>query len=262
MRVPVDMRNCVFALALLLVLGAHADTRTITVQGTLSNAAALKGEFMAINISAASYLFPASSADMVTGVFAGELECAVIRLAHGDWVDISFIAFGTTRLDQPTMVIRVPYARTIDLGTFEWMPSHYRFTMNALVIDTAVPRDTVVADPEHGTRLFLRPVNPAPQDSVVIEFEWPTSGEPHVAGYEMYMKDCCTVLIDFTFAVRTDVDVYGDSWAQRAKPFALPKLEAGRYRLRQAPAQGEHLRDVDFLLGKDLYFTAGERTEP
>jgi hypothetical protein len=217
---------------------------------------------MAINISAASYLFPASGADMVTGVFVGDLECAVIRHAHGNWVDISFIAFGNTRLDQPTMVIRVPYARTIDLGTFDWKPSHYRFKLNALVTDTAVPRDTAVADPEHGTRLFLCPVNPTPQDSMVIEFEWSTSGEPHVAGYNMSMKDCCTVLIDFTFAVRTDTDVYGDSWSQRATPIAVPKLVAGRYRLRQVPAQGENLRDVDFVLDKELFFTVGERTEP
>jgi hypothetical protein len=36
----------------------------------------------------------------------------------------------------------------------------------------------------------------------------------------------------------------------------------GRYRLRQVPAKGEHLRDVDFMLNKDLYFTVRERTGP
>ena len=37
---------------------------------------------------------------------------------------------------------------------------------------------------------------------------------------------------------------------------------AGRYRLRQIPAQGEHLRDIDFLMSRDLYFTVGEWHEP
>ncbi|MCC7502512.1 MAG: hypothetical protein IT229_08275 [Flavobacteriales bacterium] len=41
-----------------------------------------------------------------------------------------------------------------------------------------------------------------------------------------------------------------------------PKLAEGRYRIRQVPATGANLRDVDFLLGKDLYFTVGERKEP
>jgi hypothetical protein len=36
----------------------------------------------------------------------------------------------------------------------------------------------------------------------------------------------------------------------------------GRYRLRQVAVQGEHLRDVDFMLDKDLYFTVRDRTGP
>ena len=46
------------------------------------------------------------------------------------------------------------------------------------------------------------------------------------------------------------------------KLFLQPPLEPGRYRVRQVLTQGDHLRDIDFLFGKDLYFTVGERHEP
>ncbi len=243
---------------------ATAATRTVHVRGTIGNLheLGLKGWYSALNIRSVGWLVPASGPDPATKQFNGTLECKVVRNAHGKWVDIELTAMAYVRGRDRSMFIRVPYAHTIDLGTFEWKPSHYRWKDGALVIDTGVPRDTAITDDQLGTRILLQPVNPAPQDSIIIELEWPSSGAAHLASYTMAMKDCCTVLIDFTFAVRTDVDVYGESWPQRAKPFVLPKLEAGRYRLRQVLAQGENLRDVDFLLGTDLYFTVGERTEP
>ncbi|MBK9176796.1 MAG: hypothetical protein IPM46_10785 [Flavobacteriales bacterium] len=256
------MRSPLLMLAVLLTIHMQASVRTLIVRGTLNNSVGLKALYPAVNLRSVGYLRPASGVDLSTGAFSGELDCELIRNAHGTWVDITLEAFPFTLEDRPTMVIRAPYSRTIDLGTFDWMPSRYRWKNAALVIDTAVPRDTVITNGLQFPRIHLRPVNPAPEDSMVIEFEWPSSGAAHIASYTMTMKDCCTVRIDFTFALRTDVDVYGDSWSQRAKPFALPKLEAGRYRLRQVPAQGENLRDVDFLLDEDFFFTVGERTEP
>ncbi len=249
-------------LSMVLSTGVIAATRTISVRGVLGNGAELRALYPAVNVKSVGYLRPASGVDLSNGAFAGELDCALIRNAHGTWVDIVIEAFPYTGDHRPTMVIRAPYSRTIDLGTFAWRTSHYRWKEGTLVIDTGVPRDTVITNEPLGTRLFLHPVNPAPQDSVTIGFEWTSSGAAHLIDYSMSMKDCCTVLIDFTFAIRADVDVYGDSWAERAKPLALPKLEAGRYRLRQVPAPGENLRDVDFLLGTELYFNVGERTGP
>jgi len=53
-----------------------------------------------------------------------------------------------------------------------------------------------------------------------------------------------------------------DHKANRTTLNLPPKFTAGRYRIRQVPAPGANLRDVDFLLGKDLYFSVGERKEP
>lgn len=95
-----------------------------------------------------------------------------------------------------------------------------------------------------------------------FEFVWGNSGQPHVASMGgFYMKDCCTILCDLTFAVRTGTDIYTESWDHRDALYLRPDTE-GRYRLRQVPAQGEHLRDIGFLLGKDLCFTVSGRYEP
>lgn len=260
-RVRVGVRGLLLLLGLLF-MAPGLGARVVEVRGRLTNSAELKALYPAVNIRSLGYLRPASGVDPATGAFIGELDCEVIRNEHGQWMDIAIEAFPYAGQRRPTMVIRMPFASSINLGAFEWRAGKYRWKHGALVMDTAVPRDTVITDGLRGTSIVLRPVNPLPKDSMTIEFEWPSSGAPHVAGYAMSMKDCCTVLIDFTFAVRTDVDVYGDSWAQRATPFKLPGLEAGRYRLRQVAAQGEHVRDIDFLLSRELFFTVGERTEP
>ena len=51
-----------------------------------------------------------------------------------------------------------------------------------------------------------------------------------------------------TVAVRTDTDVFGESWPHHATLHLPPKLA--------------YLRYVDFLMGRDLYCTVGEREEP
>jgi hypothetical protein len=49
---------------------------------------------------------------------------------------------------------------------------------------------------------------------------------------------------------------------ERATPWEFPQLPAGRYRLKQIPYTGEPVQDIDLLLGKEVYFTVGERKEP
>ncbi|MCB0767607.1 MAG: hypothetical protein KDB95_10420, partial [Flavobacteriales bacterium] len=89
-----------------------------------------------------------------------------------------------------------------------------------------------------------------------------SSGEPRVASHVISLKDLGTWLVDFNFAVRTDTEVCTESWNEEVSPFDLGPMSAGRYRLRQRSAHGDHLRDIDFLLDEDLYITVTRRIEP
>jgi len=265
------MRSLMLVVSALCVIGAKAATRSVHVTGTVANTQSweIAGYFTAMVVSSTELpkhgvvsTRPQLMVDLKTGRFEGEIECEGIRNAHGRWVDIHFVGVSYLFTAYPEMVVRVPYATRIDLGTIAWKPSHYRWKNGALVIDTAVPRDTVIGD-RFGTHVRVSPINPAPDDTVRFDFTWENSGQPHQASMGgLYMKDCCTQLCDFTFAVRTDTDVYGESWPHHVTLNLPPKLAVGPYRIRQVPAQGANLRDVDFLLGKDLFFTVGERGEP
>jgi len=261
-----------FCTAMLLcsVSGAFAAVRTVHVAGTVANVQswAIKGYFPAMFVSPVSPPGPYVGVtlkqvmvDLKSGRFEGEIECPVVRNAYGHWVDIHVVSAAVTFGVWAEMVIRVPHGRIIDLGTFDWKPSHYRWKDGALVIDTAVPRDTVIGD-RFGNHVRISSINPAPGDSMRFEFVWENSGQPHQASMGgFYMKDCCTVLCDFSFAVRTDTDVFGESWPHLVKLYLRPD-SAGPYRLRQIPVHDQQLRDIDFLLDRDLYFRVGERVEP
>lgn len=265
------MRPLPFLALLLISPDPVAAARTVRVSGTVANVDSweFKGHFTAMVAGSMGLprpgvvsTRPQLMVDLKTGTFAGELECEVIRNAHGRWVDIHFVGMSHLFREYPEMVIRAPYSTTIDLGRIDWRQSNYRWKEGALVIDTAVPRDTLIGD-RSGNHMRISPINPEPGDSMRFEFVWENSGQPHVASMGgFYMKDCCTILCDFTFAERTDTDVYGESWPHHARPFVLAELAPGRYRLQQTPATGMNLRDVDFLLNRDLFFNVSERHEP
>ena len=265
MRIPIAF------LLLLVSAVSTAATHPIHVSGTVVNIGSweIRGYYTAVMVRTkagpprgAVERFPGALVDLKTGRFEGELNAEVIRNAHGRWVVLRVVVISTLDIPHREMVIRVPYARTIDLGTFEWKPSRYRRKQGDLVIDTAVPRDTLIGEP-WGIHVVISPINPVPTDSVKLQFHWMTGNPAYAASMGgLYMKDCCTFLCDFTFAERTDTDSYAESWWHRETLSLPPPLEPGRYRLRQVPATGEHVRDVDFLLNKDLYFTVGDRREP
>lgn len=268
-RVPFHMRATLSLLAFLSVVGASAGKRPIHVTGTVANIQAweIHGYYTAVLVRGgpmpqrgAVQGYPGVTVDLKTGHFEGEIPTVVIRNTHGRWVDLHVVTISTLYIPPREMVIRVPYARRIDLGTFDWKPSHYRWKDGTLAIDTAVPRDTLIGEP-WGNHVIIRPINPAPEDSVGLEFAWGSSGAPFEAGWSALYKPHWT-LIDITFAVRTDVDVYTEGWIQHAKPIKLGNLTAGRYEMRQVPALGEHLRDVDFLFDTFVQFTVAERYEP
>ena len=266
----VAMRSWVTLSTCLLLQTGWSAVRTVHITGTVANIQSweIKGYYTAMVVNAVGMPRPGTvwtsaqlMVDLKTGRFEGEVACEVIRNAHGRWVDIHLVNAAVTYQVHSEMVIRAPYAKGIDLGTFDWKPSHYRFKAGALVIDTSVPRDTVIGD-LFSDHLRISPINPERGDSMRFEFVWTNSGQPHQAGFGgFYMKDCCIILCDLTFAVRTDTDVFGESWPHHVGLHLQPD-RAGRYRLRQVPAQGEHLRDVHFLQDKELYFTVAERTEP
>ncbi|MBL7938157.1 MAG: hypothetical protein JNL43_02255 [Flavobacteriales bacterium] len=270
MRVPIAMRLILCLLPVMCAAVASATVRTVHVKGTVANIQSweIKGYYTAMAVASTNPWRPGVvptwaplTVDMITGRFEGDIECKVIRNANGRWADIHFVGLAVTFSVYSEMTIRVPYTGIIDLGTFEWKPSHYCFKENELVIDTAVPRDTVIGD-LFSNHVRISPINPEPGDSMRFEFVWGYSGEPHQASMGgFHMKDCCTILCDLIFAVRTDTETYTESWNRHVTLHLQPDAE-GRYRLRQAPAQGEHLRDVDFLLGDDLYFNVCERSDP
>ncbi|MBL8003352.1 MAG: hypothetical protein JNL05_15470 [Flavobacteriales bacterium] len=270
MRVRAIVRTPLSLLGILMGLGVAASVRTVHITGTVANIQRweIKGYYTAMVVAHTEprragvvSTRPQLMVDKVTGRFEGEIICEVMRNKHGRWVDIHLINMAATFQVYSTMVIRAPYAERIDLGAFDWKPSHYRWKEGALVIDTAVPRDTVIGD-LFGDHVRISPINPERGDSVRFEFVWNNSGQPHVASFgDPYLENESYVVCELTFAVRTDTDIYTESWDHRVVLYLRPDTE-GRYRLRQVPAQGEHFRDIDFLLDKDLCFDVAERIEP
>lgn len=263
------MRAILSLIAFLSVMLASASKRPIHVTGTVTNIQAweIHGYYTAVLVRGgpppqhgAVERYPGVTVDLKTGHFEGEVMTEVTSNAHGRWVDLHVVTISTLDIAPREMVIRVPYARSIDLGSFDWKPSHYRWKKGTLAIDTAVPRDTLIGEP-WGNHVIIRPINPTAQDSVALEFVWASSGAPFEAAWSALYKEHWT-LIDITFALRTDVDVYTEGWMQRATPIRLGNLTAGRYGIRQVPAQGENLRDVDLLLDSLIQFTVTERYEP
>lgn len=213
-----------------------------------------------IGIRSTGWLDPSTAADAATGRFSGTLSCDPVRNRHGRWVEIEFHAFTDYGPGRRSMFVRAPFAKDIDLGELVWRPAHYRLTPAGLVIDTGVPRDTVIGEP-FGTYLLLRPMNPEPGERMELVFGYITSGEPRQVSHSLAVKDMGTYLLDLQFAVRTDTDVLTESWNEEVIPFDLGPLVGGRYRFRQSPSQGEHLRDIDFLLNEDLWITVAQRQE-
>ncbi|MBL7983171.1 MAG: hypothetical protein JNL52_15325 [Flavobacteriales bacterium] len=249
---------------------AKAAVRTVHVTGTVTNIQSweIKGYYTSMVVAhteprRAGVISnrPQLKVDQTTGQFEGDMVCEVIRNKHGRWVDIHLINMAVTFQVYSTMVIRTPYAERIDLGAFDWKPNHYRWEEGALVIDTAVPRDTVIGD-LFGDHVRISPINPERGDSMRFEFVWNNSGQSHVASFgDPYLENESYVVCELIFAVRTDTDIYTESWDHHVVLYLRPDTQ-GCYILRQVPAQGEHFRDIDFLLDNDLYFTARERTGP
>lgn len=257
------MRGFLLALPCLLASAATNAEDTIRISGRITNWQQLIAgmEASTIGIRSEGWLEPNTAPDPATGRFEGSITCIPVPNAHGTWVDIEFHAFTNYGPGRRSMFIRAPFASHVDLGEFAWRPSRYRLKADGLVIDTAVPRDTVIGDP-FGTHLLLRPLNPAPGERIELVFGYITSGEPRQVDHELRVNARGTHAVDFTFAVHTNTVVFTESWNETVTPIDLGELLPGRYRLRQKRARGEALRDIDFLLEDELIITVVERREP
>lgn len=253
------MRSFFSLLTTLFVLSSLGST--IHVKGRITNGDALKFQGIgALAIRSLDWLQP-NTAPEADGSFAGTVECKPVRTAHGRWVDIEVFAIADHAHPQRSMFIRVPFAREVDLGAFAWYPSHFRLRTEGLVFDTAVPRDTLIGEP-FGNYLMVRPINPAPGERVELIFGFISSGEPLETDHTLAWDDRGVGQVEFTFGQRTDTAVYTESWNETASPFDPGVLRAGCYRLHQVPTQQEHVRDLDFLLGRTLDIIVAERTGP
>jgi hypothetical protein len=224
--VPLTMRILLGLILLMFAVVASAAIRTVHVTGTVANIQSweISGYYSAMVANAVGmprhgtiWTSPQLMIDMKTGRFEGEIECEVVRNGHGHWVNIHLVSVAGTYQVYDEMVLRAPYAKDIDLGTFDWKPSYYRWSEGALVIDTAVPRDTVIGN-LFGDHARISPINPERGDSMRFEFVWTNSGQPQVASFgDLYLENESIVACDLTFGVRTDTDVYGESWPHRVE---------------------------------------------
>lgn len=132
-RVPLTMRILLGLILMMFTVVASASVRTVHVTGTIANIQGwdIKGYYTAMVANGvgmpgtgAVWTSPQLIVDLKTGRFEGEIACEVVRNAHGRWVDIHLVNAAVTYQVYSEMVIRAPYAKDIDLGTFDWKPSH------------------------------------------------------------------------------------------------------------------------------------------
>lgn len=195
--------------------------------------------------------------DRATGTLDVTLPCTTVFEEHEEWVDLTLVAQNWYGVPNNAMVIRTRMNAVIDLGSFDLAGSRFRFD-RSLAIETTLPRDTIIRGSNEWLDLRMHPVNPSPTDTLAIELRWNGSGAPYVSSCTLVKRNGITE-VRFTFALRTDVDVAADSWTEQARPFKLPQLTAGRYVLTQEAITGHDIRNLDFLLGREIPFTVQER---
>lgn len=186
--------------------------------------------------------------DPATAQINALLQCPGAK-ADGT-VDISMEAMNWFGELNTTMHIRTPYSPRLDLGPFEFSPTRFKF-QDGLSIDNEIQRDTLIAG-NVGGQVHLHPVNPRQKDTLSIQLRWIGSGAPYVSSHTIIERPDGDKEIRFSFALRTDVEVATASWEEQARPFRIPQLPAGRYIITQESITGKNIRDLDFLIGREV----------
>ena len=259
--------------------------RQIQVKGFVRNGPEISKsiKFFALNVRSSDHWAPDGVYDPITGRIDATLLCEPVRGKSGEEVRLTLQAQSWIGQMNTEMHIRHPFAPILDLDTFDLVPTHFRSERGRLVIDTSVPRDSIIAGNEFGTEVLLFPVNPAPSDTFHVELRWMGSGAPYVSSHTLVERTDGITEVRFAFALRTDVDVATDSWMQQAQPIRIPcalrpdvtvaiipgngrtqpfpsyRLPQGRYVLTQEMITGKDIRTVDFLIGREVPFTVGTR---
>lgn len=197
--------------------------------------------------------------DRTTGKIEATLTCTTTWDGRTEWVDLALVTQNWLGMLNAEMLIRTPYGPVIDLDTFDLVGSRFRTKQGALTIETALPRDTIIAGSLEAMSLHMHPINPSPIDTLDIELRWGGSGAPYVSSHTLVPRPDGMTELRFSFALRTDVDVACDSWIEHARPFRIPKLPPGRYMLTQEAITGKDIRNLDFLLGREIPFNVEAR---
>lgn len=199
--------------------------------------------------------------DQSTGQFNGRAMCSTTIEGRYEWVNFILNIRNGQQEVLGEMHVRTHYSTELDLGAFDLLQGYYFFNGREFALDTAVPRDTVVATDRYGPQLHIGPINPIVSDTLRLTAEYPSSGEPMVMHYHMKKQKGVT-RISFSFAARTNVILLADSWTERGPVLELIGLKQGRYTLTQESSKEHSVRDVDLLLGREVDFEVVEqRTE-
>jgi hypothetical protein len=225
--------------------------RAVHLTGTATNLPAIikTNSYFALNFRCGDgYQIPIGF-DPATGKIDALVHCA--SLAPDGSVDIAMEAMNWFGELNTTMHIRMPYSARIDLGSFEFSPTWFKFD-NGLSIDDEIQRDTLIAGNVPGLQVHLHPVNPRPTDTLSIQLRWIGSGEPYISSHTIIERPDDDKEIRFSFALRTDVNIATDAWESQARPFKMPQLPPGRYVITQESITGKDIRDMDFLIGREV----------
>lgn len=237
--------------------------RLAVVRGTIGNLDVIAGgnPYFDVLVRNGDHWSHGGVFDRATGRIEALLDMEPFR-EHGyayELVDLTFVTRNWADALNTEMRAVLPFDPVIFLDTFDLIGTRVRMRQGRLVVDSTVPRDSVIAGAWPGLEVHLHPVNPSPTDTIAIELRWEGSGAPYVTSNTSELRPDGVTELRFTFALRTDVDVATDSWPEHARPFRLLQLPAGRYVLTQGPITGKDIAQVDFLLGREVPFVCAER---
>ncbi len=190
--------------------------------------------------------------DRSTGEITARMQCPSEKREGVDRITLELEAREWYGQLNTVMKVRVPFGPLVDLMDFDFVPTSFHRPQGNLVIDNEVKRDTIIAGNVAGLEVHLSPVNPRQQDTLSIQLRWIGSGAPYVSSHTIIDRPNGDKEIRFSFALRTDVDAATDAWQEQARPFKMPQLAPGRYIITQESITGRDIRELDFLIGREV----------
>ncbi|MBK7946074.1 MAG: hypothetical protein IPJ85_12575 [Flavobacteriales bacterium] len=237
--------------------------RKILVKGTIRNLREIHGTFpYELLIGCGSELCRSDTFKRRTGDFETALKWQPVsdHASGAEWVDILLVTRNAVEPLDMRMTIRVLFHTQVDLGEFDFVPARFRKLDNrAMVIEANLPRDTVITGTQEGTALHITAINLEAGERLVAQPIWNGPGEPLIHSWELVERPADGIKeLRFIFAEDTNV-----AWESEfgPRPIESPPLPAGHYVLTQKAVWGKGMRNVDFLIGREVPFTVQPRRE-